>query len=299
MKKIKMFLAMGSLLVSAALPAQEKQNTFSYKAGSYEIILLSEGEQTGNSGILIDATDEILAKYTQDGAFPNATNAFLIKTLDKNILIDTGFGRNLFDNMAKYGVRAEDIDIVLITHMHGDHIGGMMHDGKKAFPNAELYLPQGEYDYWTSLDAMNSQPEKRRGGFLNAKKVVETYKDKLHLFIPDEIGEAPQQIIPGINAVAAYGHTPGHTVYMIGSGKGRTLVWGDLTHAMAVQMPHPEIAVTYDVDPTQAIASRKKILEYVSENNIPIAGMHIAYPAIGNIAPGNDRGYRFIPASVK
>ena len=296
MRKIKLFLIMSSLLVSECLLAQVKQNTFSYKTNNYKIILLSEGQQIGNSGILIDASAEILGKYTDEGKFPNATNAFLIKTDNKNILIDTGYGRNLFDNIDKYSIKPEEIDIILITHMHGDHIGGMLKNGKKSFPNADLYISQKEYDYWTDKNITAQQPDNRKSGFINAQKVVEIYRDKLHLFTPNEIDESPLQIVDGINAVAAYGHTPGHTIYIIGSDNEQILVWGDLTHAMAVQMPHPEIAVTYDVNPAQAILSREKILEYVSANNIPIAGMHISYPAIGKIISDGNNGYKFIQA---
>ncbi len=105
-------------------------------------------------------------------------------------------------------------------------------------------------------------------------------------------------LLPGIYAIATYGHTPGHTSFLLESGKEKLLIWGDLAHAMAVQMPHPEISVTYDFDPRQAADIRKKMLEYVSKNNIPIAGMHIAYPAVGKISEKGS-GYTFTPATTE
>jgi glyoxylase-like metal-dependent hydrolase (beta-lactamase superfamily II) len=205
----------------------------------------------------------------------------LVKIAGKTILVDAGFGRNLFDNLKSQNTTAEQVNLILLTHMHGDHIGGLLQDGKVTFPNAELYVAQAEYDYWMS----NARGEQ-------AQKVLAAYKDKLHLFVPDELENATTELLPNLQAIAAYGHTPGHTVYLLKSTNSQLLIWGDLTHAMAIQMPHPEIAVTYDVNPQQAIASRKKILDYVATNKRPVAGMHVAYPSIGNIN-AVEEGYEF------
>ena len=106
-----------------------------------------------------------------------------------------------------------------------------------------------------------------------------------------------ESIMRGIYAVEAYGHTPGHTMFLLNSGGERLLIWGDLTHAMAVQIPRPAVTVTFDVDTAAAAATREKVLKFVSENEIPVAGMHIAYPGIGDIVldPENPGGYEFMP----
>lgn len=288
-------MSVGLLLLSPIASAQENPSVFTYKTGNTTISLLSEAQQKGNSGILVGATDAILKEYAPDGSFPNAMNAFLLQTPDKNILFDTGMGRKLFENLESLGVPAEKVDIVIITHMHGDHIGGMLKGDNKAFPNAEVYLSQPEHDYWTNQEIINQLPENRRGSFLNAIKVIETYKDKLHLFAPGQLGQKAKPILNGVQGIAAYGHTPGHTVFLVGTGNEQLLIWGDLTHAMAIQMPHPEIAVTYDTDPEDAIKARKEILEYVEKHQIPIAGMHIAFPGIGQVKKGETVGYKFIP----
>lgn len=298
MKTIIPFIVLSMLLTTAGLSAQQNENVFTYKVGDYEVSLLSEGQGNGNTGILIGATPEMLQKAIPQGSFPNAVNTFLLRTAGKNILIDTGHGRKLWDNLQYLGVSPEQIDVVLLTHMHGDHIGGMMKDGKVAFANADVYLPKPEHDYWTSDEAMNKQPEGRRGGFTNARAMIDAYKNKLHLFDPVEIENAASasasEIIPAIKGIAAYGHTPGHTMFELQSNGQKLLIWGDLTHAMAIQMPYPQVAVTYDVNPEDAIRYRTKILKHVSANKVPVAGMHIAYPGMGTVSPQGE-GYLFTP----
>ncbi len=266
---------------------QANPDIFTYKIGAFEISLLSEGQQSGKTSILLGASPEMLQKCAPDGTFPNAVNAFLLRTSDKIILIDAGYGRKLFDNLQSLGVTADQVNVVLITHMHGDHIGGLLRDGKVAFPGAEVYLAQPEHDYWSAGSDAKGQ---------NARAVIAAYKDKLHLFQPVEPDAKTNNVIPGIRGIAAYGHTPGHTLFLVESGKEKMLVWADLTHAMAIQMPYPQVAVTYDVDPNQAIVSREKILQYVTKNKIQIAGMHIAFPAMGKVTKAKaPEGYVFTP----
>jgi len=276
--------------------AQTNENIFSVKMGNSKLFLLSEGQRDGSTEILIDAKPEIVKKYAPNNSFPMAANAFLWQVDGKNILFDTGYGKELFNNLQSLQVKPEDIDAIFITHAHGDHIGGLLVNDKAAFPKALLYMSQAEYDYWTSDEAMKQAPENSRGGFMLAKKVATAYKDHLHLFEPNAVNPPyNKELCYGIKAIATYGHTPGHTAYLIASGKDELLIWGDLAHAMAVQMPHPEIAVSYDTNPQLAIQSRSVILQFVSQNKIPIAGMHIPFPSTGIIEKA-EPGYRFVPA---
>jgi glyoxylase-like metal-dependent hydrolase (beta-lactamase superfamily II) len=333
MKKIFTLLTASLIITANTVLAQEQsENIFTHKVGKFEVILLSEGQGQGKIDILIRTTPQmqILAtdsadimiktdtsfytkqghfieqtvyrefkpRSTPPGTFPNAYNAFLIKTPEHNILVDAG--RNsakLSSNLRSVGVSPEQIDAVLITHMHGDHIGGLLENDKAAFPKAKIYISQPEYDFWTDDKAMQQMPEEKRGGFINARKVIAAYKDKVILFQPNTLGKNLSALLPGVSGIAAYGHTPGHTMYLVKSNKDKMLIWGDLTHAMAIQMSCPSVAVTYDVDAKQAVIARKKVLDYVLRKNVPVAGMHIPFPAMGTISTSTltSGGYIFHP----
>ena len=284
------------MLATAAMcvTAQNNANTFSMNLGNGKLYLLSEGQGNGNMNILIGVKPEVAEKYAPNNSFPIATNVFLWQSEGKNFLFDTGNGRALFDNLQSIGVKPEDIDAIFITHMHGDHINGLLRNGQAAFPKAKLFISKAEYNHWTNDEKINQMPENQRGGFLNAKKATEAYKDRLQLFEPILDEYSDKVLYHNIKAYATYGHTPGHTVYLIESGEKMMLIWGDLTHAMAVQMPHPELGVTYDTDLTKAIQARALVLRIISNFAIPVAGMHIAYPGIGTVVK-SDPGYRFVP----
>ena len=248
------------------------QNTFVHKTETAEIIMLSEGQRDGRMDILIGATPEMIAELAPNNTYPSATNAFLIRTKNgKNVLIDTGLGNELFNNLEKVGVSPEAINAVLITHLHGDHIGGLLRDGKAAFPNAILIMSE--------LEAQSANE--------NARKAMEQYK--LTTFEPSE--NAPMPVFDDIRAMANYGHTPGHVVYFIDN----VAIWGDMTHAMAFQMPFPKVAVTFDSDSAMAISARLKMLEYLVANDYVVGGMHIAYPGIGTLKSNGKGGYIFTP----
>lgn len=273
-----MGLGFGAVMGNVAFAAVGARDTFSTRVGEVEVDMLSEAQREGNLDILIGATSDDIAKYVPTGKFPNAVNVFLVRTPKQTVLIDTGFGTKVADNMASFGVKPEDVGVVLITHSHGDHIGGLLKDGKPAFPNAKVYIAKPEFD-WSAA----------------AREKLAPYK-QVEQFVPGKL-ESGAELIPGVRPIAAYGHTPGHTLFMIESKGEKLLIWADLTHAMAIQMPLPGVSVTYDSDPVEAAASRKAVLKYVSDNKIPIGGMHVAYPGLGRVSadPKNPGGYTFDP----
>jgi glyoxylase-like metal-dependent hydrolase (beta-lactamase superfamily II) len=267
-----------------------------FDIGYAQVSVLSEEQRNGRVDALTGATPQMIQTYLPDSVYPSAVNAFLVRMPDSNILVDAGYGRKLFDNLQSLGMTAGDINVVLLTHLHGDHIGGLLRDEQPAFAQAELYLSQPEYDYWMSDQAMQAVPD-RRNGFLQARKMIAAYKEKLHLFLPADLGAeaSAQPLLPGVRGIAAYGHTPGHTAYLFESGGARLLIWGDVNHAMRIQMPCPDVTYARDTDPVQSVETRKRVLSYVATKNIPIAGMHIAFPGIGDVLSTGNGSYAFEP----
>ncbi len=265
-----------TLGVSAQTPSEAPE---AIGVGEFEVYVLQESAGAGNTGVLIDAPAEVLARWAPEGTFPNATNAVLVRRGDRVWLIDTGYGRTIFDRMAALGISPDDVDEVLLTHMHGDHIGGMLRDGVRAFSRATVSLSEKEFDHWTNQ------------GNEAALNIFAAWGDDVRRFSPVEI-DSPME--DGITPVAAYGHTPGHVMFMVKDGEESLLVWGDLTHAMAVQMPHPEISVRYDTDPALAREYRMKVLRHVAAEEIPVAGMHIPATVAGRVVVSGS-GYEFLP----
>jgi glyoxylase-like metal-dependent hydrolase (beta-lactamase superfamily II) len=257
---------------------------FTYKVGRFEVHMLVENRGPGRPSVLIGADEGALGRYLPNGSYQSETNTFLIRTPDRLILVDTGFGTTLFESMKTLGVQPDQVDAVLLTHLHGDHIGGLAKDGKALFSKARVYLAEQEREYWTKT---NPNP--------GAAAALAPYGSRITTFNPGDLGALLQEIIPGITPIAAFGHTPGHTMFMVDSEGKKLLIWGDLMHVQDIQFPLPEISVSYDTDPAAAAAVRKRVLEYAARSRIPIAGMHLVYPAIGTVTV-QSVGYRLTPA---
>ncbi|GHV69322.1 hypothetical protein AGMMS49928_11190 [Spirochaetia bacterium] len=282
MKKNIMY---GFLFGAMAMNAFAADEIFTYKAGAFDVYMLVESRrQGGNSSILLNVSPEQIARYIPGGSYESETNTFVIRQGRRVVVVDTGFGGAIFDSMKKLGIDPAQVEAVLLTHLHGDHIGGLQRDGKALFPNAKVYLAKQEKDYWTQTN-VNA----------GAVAALAAYGSKVETFLPAELGAKLTEIIPGISPIAAFGHTPGHTLYLVGSGGDRLLIWGDLMHVQNIQFPLPDVSVSYDTDPKAAAAIRRKVLEYVSANKIAIGGIHLVYPAIGTVRPEGS-GWSFVPA---
>lgn len=277
MKKTILVLA-AAVAVAGTVSAQDAgENIFRYRVGDFEVVLLSDGQSRGNARVFSGTPSEVTAPYLDaDGSYATATNAFAVVTPKEVLLIDAGVGRALEANLAAAGI--DRPGAIWLTHMHGDHIGGLLRNGERAFPGVPLSLGAVEAEYWA-----------QQGG--NAGKVLEVYEPRtLKLLKPEDVPAGRDGVFP----VEAYGHTPGHTAFLVVSDGEKLLVWGDLAHSMAVQMPRPEITVSYDVDPGAARASRLRLLEYAAQNDIPVAGMHVPYPGVGMVEKAGE-GYKFTP----
>ena len=281
-KEITLGLLLGMIAAGGGFAA-ETDGIFSCKVGKIEVSMLVETQREGNAGILIGVDEAFLKQYIPESGFMHSTNTFLIKTPKHHILVDTGFGGAVFEKMKKLGVEPDKIDAVLLTHLHGDHIGGLQKDGKALFSRAKVYLSLKERDFFTKTQ-VNA----------GAVAALAAYGARVVTFEPGAFGSKLKELLPGITPIATYGHTPGHTAYLLEDGKEKLLIAGDFLHVALVQFPVPDISATYDVDPKAAAASRRQIMDYAAKNKVPVAGMHIVYPAIGMVETDGN-GYRFVP----
>jgi glyoxylase-like metal-dependent hydrolase (beta-lactamase superfamily II) len=242
-----------------------------------------ERQGPGNPGILAGADEAILKRYIPAEGFLHTCNAFLVKTGKNTVMIDTGFGNAIFDHMKLLGISPEDVDTILITHLHGDHIGGLQKEGKPLFTNAKVYLSARELEHFT-VTQVNQ----------NAVTALAPYEGKIITFEPSSLGSGFEELMLGISPIANYGHTPGHTVYLIENNGEKLIVAGDFLHIALVQFAEPEISATYDMDPKASAVSRRQLLDYAATNNVLIGGIHIIHPGIGSVK-AEGKGFKFNP----
>lgn len=270
--------------------------------GDFEVTALNDGTFPMDLVSLFAITqkqlDEDLSRSFLTNPVEASVNGFLINTGTKLVLIDTGSGTffgptvgKLVSSLEASGYRPEQVDEVYITHMHPDHIGGLLKDGKPAFPNAVVRAAQQEADYWLSKAKLAAAPADAKYGFEDAQKALGPYVEAGR-FKPFN-GDV--QLVPGVRAVATPGHTPGHTLYMVESGGEKLVVWGDLMHAATVQFPDPSASLKYDTDLPAAAEQRKKVFADAAAHRYWVAGAHLPFPGIGHLRV-NGSGYVFVHA---
>lgn len=278
----------GSISGQAAAEPTTRPGVQIYPLGDIELIAVRDNLAERNRNLLIGDAKRI-ETLMPEAKTAGSVNTYVIRTKNSLILIDTGWGApkgQTLENLRQIGITPDKIDTILFTHLHGDHISGLLAENKTVFPNAALYVPAAEYAYWLSDDELNKASDKTR--LMLARQNLLAYGDRVHTFKPGS------EIIPGITSIDETGHTPGHVGYLVESSNKKLLIWGDLTHFTEVQLAAPEIAVVYDTNPEQAIASRRSILAWVASEAIPVAGMHILYPGVGRVHT-RDGGYVFEP----
>jgi glyoxylase-like metal-dependent hydrolase (beta-lactamase superfamily II) len=280
-------------------PLVQTPGVYHRKLGDAVVTAVNDGMFEGMTALMtnIAAADaEALLTSTFRPLPPRITvNAFLLTMGGKRILVDTGcaatFGPTVgavLGNLAAMGVTPETIDAVLLTHAHPDHANGLIDQaGIAAFPNAELLVSATEAGFWQDDAIMASVPEDSKGYFLGARAALGAYADRTRLI-------AEGEVMPGITAIPAPGHTPGHTGFMVTSGSESLLIWGDVVHIPGVQFARPEVGVTFDADPAGAIATRARLLDMAATDNLLVAGMHMDFPVFGHVAR-QSQGYALVP----
>ena len=224
---------------------------------------------------------------------------FLVNTGKQLILVDVGSGTwfgggaygHLVRSLRSAGYTPEEVDVVLVTHLHSDHVGGLTtQDGKRIFPNAEIYVAKAESDFWLSPELAAKAPKDAQPFFQSAQGIAAPYikAGKWHTF------SASETIIDGMQLVPLSGHTPGHTGYEFSSQGQKILFWGDTIHAQRVQLQHPEVTVVFDIDPSAAAARRNQLLSKLAGEDVVIAGPHMLFPGLGRLHKEGS-GYNWTP----
>lgn len=292
---------------NADAPAlQTKLNPGYYRVmvGDFEVTALSDGTLPFDTDKWLTNTtpaqvEKALAKVYLKAPPESSVNAFLVNTGAKLVLVDAGSGAlfgpalgKLLLNMEAAGYKPEQVDEIYITHMHADHVGGLMSGDKLAFPNAVVRADKHDADFWLSDENLKNAPEGMKSFFEGARASLNPYV-KAGKFKPFD---GNTDLVPGVKAVAMHGHTPGHTFYVAESKGQKIVFWGDLVHVEAVQLPNPSVTVVFDVDSKAAAAQRKTALADLAKQGALVGAPHIAFPGIGRLRK-DGKGYAWVPVN--
>lgn len=312
LSSVSVSLAMALLGGATLTPAAHAEAPMvKTQAPAYHRVLLGDFEITaiGDGTVKLPVTKLLHGKAEQHSKqlqanflgdeVDTSVNAYLINTGSKLVLVDTGAGKlfgptlgNVLANLKAAGYQPEQVDAVLITHMHPDHVGGLMAGEQRAFPNATLHIDKKDVDFWLSKANMDAAPEGNKGFFQGAMASVNPYvaAGKLKPF------EGNTELLPGIRAQAANGHTPGHTVFVAESQGQKIAFWGDLMHVAAVQFNDPSVTIAFDTDSKAARAQRERAFADAAKNGTLVGVTHVSFPGLGRLVKTADgKRYTWVP----
>lgn len=276
-----------------------------FRFGALDITTLSDGRRAGQAPektYAIDRDPKDVAALLEANMLPadrfvNSFTPVLVDTGKDLVLFDTGMGPGareagqgkLIAALEASGRKADDITLVVLSHFHGDHIGGLMEDGKPAFANARYATGQKEFDFWTDPARLDS-PAKNAAELV--AKNVKPLADRM-TFLDDG-----SEVASGIHAVAAFGHTPGHLAFRVES-EGKTLMLiSDTANHFVITLQRPEWHVAFDMDKEMAVATRKRVFDMLATDRLPFIGYHMPFPALAYLAKEGE-GYRYVPETYQ
>jgi len=293
-------------IATLAAPPQHRDQVpgfYRLKVGDLEVTALFDGAAVFDAHWLngTKATmDGVVNALQEDPRLLDVSDeGFLVNTGKQRILVDAGAGTwwgggvlgRLEGSLRSAGYTPEEIDIVLITHLHSDHVGGLTtQDGKRVFPNADVYVAKAESDFWLSTEIAAKAPKDVQPFFQSAQAIAAPYikAGKWHTF------NGSESIVGGMQLVPLPGHTPGHTGYEFSSKGQKILFCGDIIHAQRVQLQHPEVTAVFDIDQNAAAATRLQLLPKLAREDVLIAGPHMPFPALGRLRKEGS-GYCWVP----
>lgn len=265
--------------------------------GEFKVTALSDG--------FFDIPTSLLIGYEPEYGVPTKDtmridiNAFLIETADRKLLVDTGCGdkmgptvNRLLESLKAVGVAPSEIDTVLCTHIHPDHTNGLIDPvGAAAFQNAEIAVQQDELAFWLSRENLAAAPDEMKPYFEMAHAAFGPYRDRIRTF------KGGEEVAKGISTLPLFGHTPGHSGYLIDAGGNQQmLIWGDCVHSIDVQGERPEVTFAADTDQAAARETRLRLYDQVVADNIMVTGMHVTFPGFGHMRKSGGK-YSYVPAT--
>jgi glyoxylase-like metal-dependent hydrolase (beta-lactamase superfamily II) len=277
-----------------------------FKLGSFDVIALHDGAVAFPlpKGFVRNATDADVAKAFADTGLPSdkltiTFTTMVVNTGDKVVLFDTGFGNNgqpttgnTAAALAAAGIAAKDVDAVVFSHFHGDHINGVRSkEGALVYPNAQIMVPEAEWAFWMNDENMAKAPDAMKGAFANVRRAFDKMGDRLTHY------EMDKEVAPGLTPFATHGHTPGHTSFTLQSGTGKLIIQSDVTNNPALFLRNPGWHVMYDMNPQQAEATRRAFFDRAAADKTLIAGFHYPFPSLGYVEKDGANNFRLVPAS--
>ena len=297
-------MLMQAALAAAPFAKGQAPGYYRMMLGDVEVTALSDGTVPLEIKKLLTNTtpqrvDQLLKRSFLADPVETSVNAFLVNTGAKLVLIDSGAGTlfgptlgNLLNSLKAAGYQPDQIDEIYITHMHADHVGGLMAGDKLAFPNAIVRADKRDSEYWLSQANLDAAPDASKGFFKGAMASINPYVAAGKFKPFDGAGE----LTPGVSAVPTYGHTKGHTMYMVESKGQKLAILGDLMHVAAEQFPQPAVTIQFDTDAKAAAAQRKKVYADSARQGFWLAVAHLPFPGIGHIR-ADGAVYTYVPAN--
>ena len=304
-------LGMPALLRRSAAQAQpvdaavaQAPGFYRFKLGSFTVTTVHDGfAQRPVQGFVRNAPLEEVQKVLAEAFLPTETlripfTVTFVDTGRQLIAFDAGNGvtprgatnGKMIENMRAAGIDPARVGLVVHSHFHGDHINGLLDaEGGRAFPNAEIVVPEVEWRWWTDTGNETRSPEGQRPNFANTARRFGPYQGRVR-----QVADGAE-VIPGVRAHAAYGHTPGHTVYHLADGSEQMMFVADTTNRPELLARRPDFHIVFDFDPVMAETARRRIYDRVAADRIRITGYHFPFPANGYLAKEGN-GYRFVPA---
>lgn len=287
--------------VARPVPPRQAPAHYRFMSGGFQITALSDGHIDLTHALFPAATAELArdlarAAFLAPGPLPTSVNAFVVETEGRMILIDAGTGPSrgasvgrLPSEMRAAGINPEGVSAVLLSHLHTDHCGGLLNSGgERVFPNAEVLVAEPELRFWTDTGLPSRAPEAMQAMIRIANAVVQAYRGQLTPFV------AGTMVVPGVRSIPLFGHTPGHTGFVIGTGEASLFIWGDIVHVAAYQFANPDWGLSLDVDQAASAATRVRTFAQVASDRLRVAGMHLPFPGVGHVAR-DGAAYRYVP----